>query len=121
MAIAAYILAGIIAAGIIYVGVNYLLVPTRTAAGFGVPDPPAANPFYSVKGVRDIASGLITIGLMIFGSPALLAVGLLAMTIIPIGDMVIVLRSGGSRAAALGIHGATAAVMIVIVALLLAV
>lgn len=119
MTIAAYTFAGLIAAGIIYVGASYLLAPTRTAAGFGVPNPPAANPFYSVKGVRDIASGLLTIGLMIFATPAVLAVGLLAMVVIPLGDMLIVLRSGGTRTAALGIHGTTAAAMLVIAALLL--
>ncbi|MFC4943396.1 DUF4267 domain-containing protein [Pseudonocardia sp. GCM10023141] len=119
MTIAAYALAGLIAAGIIYVGAAYLFAPARTAAGFGVPSPPAANPFYAVKGVRDIASGLITLALMVFGGPHLLGVGLLALAVIPIGDMVIVLRSGGTRKAALGIHGATAAVMIVIAAVLL--
>jgi hypothetical protein len=33
-----------------------------------------------------------------------------ATSIIPVGDAVIVLRNGGKRAAAIGIHGATAAV-----------
>jgi len=31
---------------------------------------------------------------------------------IPVGDALIVLRSGGPRAAAYGVHGATAAVML---------
>ena len=35
-----------------------------------------------------------------------------AASIIPVGDAVIVLRSGGSRAAAFGIHGVTAVVML---------
>ena len=33
-----------------------------------------------------------------------------AASLIPLGDAVIVLRSGGTRAAAFGIHGATAVV-----------
>jgi len=35
-----------------------------------------------------------------------------AASLIPLGDALIVLRSGGTRAAAFGIHGATAAVIL---------
>ncbi|CAN5863733.1 hypothetical protein BH11PSE6_BH11PSE6_22920 [soil metagenome] len=44
------------------------------------------------------------------GRPHLLGAYMIAASLIPIGDMVIVLRSGGTRAAAYGIHGTTAAV-----------
>lgn len=43
----------------------------------------------------------------------------IAFAIIPLGDAITVLRAHGSRAAALGIHGATAAVMLLGSALLL--
>jgi hypothetical protein len=44
-----------------------------------------------------------------------------AATLIPVGDAAIVLRSGGTRAAAFGIHGVTAVVMAAVgVALLMA-
>ncbi|MFC9951574.1 DUF4267 domain-containing protein [Streptomyces prasinus] len=42
-----------------------------------------------------------------------------AATVIPVGDALIVLRSDGPKAAAYGMHGATAAVMLVIGTLLL--
>ena len=45
-------------------------------------------------------------------APHLLGAFMAAASIIPVGDAVIVLRSGGTRAAAFGIHGATAAVML---------
>ena len=45
---------------------------------------------------------------------------MLVMTLIPIGDAVVVLRSGGSKATAYGVHVATAVVMAVIGILLLA-
>jgi hypothetical protein len=45
---------------------------------------------------------------------------MLAATLIPVGDALIVLRSKGPRAAVYGIHGATALVMAVITILLLA-
>ena len=37
---------------------------------------------------------------------------MVAAALIPVGDAIIVLRSGGSRAAAFGIHGATAVIML---------
>jgi hypothetical protein len=43
----------------------------------------------------------------------------LVATIIPAADAAIVLRHGGTRAIAFGIHGATAVIMIVTAALLL--
>ena len=42
-----------------------------------------------------------------------------AASCIPIGDAVIVLQNGGTRATAFGIHGATAAVMLAVSATLL--
>jgi hypothetical protein len=42
-----------------------------------------------------------------------------AASLIPIGDALIVLRSGGSRAVAFGIHGVTAVVMLAASAALL--
>jgi hypothetical protein len=45
---------------------------------------------------------------------------MLAATFIPVGDALIVLHSKGPKAAAYGIHAATALVMVVITILLLA-
>jgi hypothetical protein len=44
---------------------------------------------------------------------------MLAATGIPVGDALIVLRDNGPRAAVYGVHGSTAAVMLVISVLLL--
>lgn len=46
------------------------------------------------------------------------ASGLLAASIIPLGDAFIVLRGNGPKATAYGVHGATAAVMLATAALL---
>jgi len=43
---------------------------------------------------------------------------LLAATVIPVGDAVIVLRRGGQKARAYGVHGATAAAMVAIAVIL---
>jgi hypothetical protein len=44
---------------------------------------------------------------------------MLVATIIPISDAAIVLHHGGSRAVAFGVHGSTAAAMLIISGLLL--
>jgi hypothetical protein len=116
----AYILAGLIAAGIIFIGAQYIWAPGATAPGFGFRElPQNGEGYYSVKGVRDIAAGLIVFTLMAAVGHREMAWVILALTSIPVGDMLVVLRYRGRKAAAFGIHGATAAVMLVITVLLL--
>jgi Domain of unknown function (DUF4267) len=64
------------------------------------------------EGRRDIGSGLFVFLLMANGSPRLLGEFLLVASLIAMGDAAIILRSGGSRAAAFGIHGFTALLII---------
>src|SRR5689334_7198117 len=118
----AYALAGLIGAGIIFVGARFIVAPRVAAAGYGVqPDlgPRSVGAYLSVKGVRDIASGLFLFILMAAGATHLLGWVILAATIIPLADASIVLRSGGPKSIAWGVHGLTAAVMLVTSALLL--
>ena len=63
-----------------------------------------------VKGVRDIASGLFVIILIVAGATHLLGWVILAATIIPLADAAIVLDNGGpkSKSIAWGVHGVTA-------------
>lgn len=117
-----YVLAGLLAAGIIFLGARFLIAPRVAAAGYGVlPDVDEASvrAYLSVKGVRDIATGLFVIILMIAGETHLVGWVMLAATIIPLGDAAIVLRSGGAKSVAWGVHGVTAVVMLVTTALLL--
>ena len=117
-----YVLAGLLAAGIIFIGARFLVAPRVAAAGYGVPadlDQPSADAYLSVKGVRDIATGLFVVILLIAGATHLAGWVMLAATIIPLADATIVLRNGGSKAIAGGVHGATAAVMLITSALLL--
>jgi Domain of unknown function (DUF4267) len=117
-----YVLAGLLAAGIIFLGARFLIAPRIAAAGYGVlPDVDQASvrAYLSVKGVRDIATGLFVIILMIAGETHLVGWVILAATIIPLGDAAIVLRSGGAKSVAWGVHGVTAVVMLVTTALLL--
>nr|WP_083466723.1 DUF4267 domain-containing protein [Kibdelosporangium sp. MJ126-NF4]CEL18219.1 putative membrane protein [Kibdelosporangium sp. MJ126-NF4]CTQ90550.1 putative membrane protein [Kibdelosporangium sp. MJ126-NF4] len=118
----ANVLAGLIGVGIIFVGVRAFWVP-QAAAGFGIPDTPTEDSNFqawlAVKSVRDIASGVFIFILLVAATPQVLGWFMLAATGIPVGDALIVLRSKGSKAAAYGVHGATAVVMLAISVLLL--
>ncbi len=116
-----YWLAGLIALSIIVIGGRFAFAPYAAAAGYGVAvtAQPSWEAYLSVKAARDIVSGLITALLILNHSPHLLGWFVLVATIIPAADAAIVLRHGGTRAIAFGIHGATAVIMIVTAALLL--
>jgi hypothetical protein len=117
-----YTLAGLIAGGIIFIGARFILAPRVAAAGYGVqPDLSQlyAGAYLTVKGVRDIATGLFVFILMAAGATHLVGWVILAATIIPLADATIVLANGGPKSIALGVHGLTAAVMLTTSALLL--
>ena len=119
----AYGLSALIGAGIIVIGARFLLAPRAAAAGYGLPAAPEAEPvgaYLAVKGVRDITSGLFVFILIAVRDPRVLGWLMLAATLIPVADSVIVIRHHGSKAIAYGVHGATAAFMLATVGLLLA-
>jgi hypothetical protein len=124
MSLIGYSLSGVIAAAIIFIGLRFLWDPATAANGYGMPGPHAPSAGFSgwlaVKGVRDIVSGLFVILLMVSGSPRLLGDFMLVASLIAMGDAVIVIRSGGIKAAAFGIHALTAAVIIATGAILIA-
>ncbi|NUW40840.1 DUF4267 domain-containing protein [Nonomuraea rhodomycinica] len=104
-----------------YVGVNYLLAPESMAPNFGLPSWPHGEGagFLAVKGARDLASGLVILTVLVTGNRRVLGWVMLATALTPIGDMFIVLLSGGSAATAFSVHGATAAAVILAGGLLL--
>ena len=91
---------------------------------FGIANSPLPSTGFTawlaVKGTRDIASGLFVFLLMAEGSPRLLGEFLLVASLIAFGDAATVLRSGGKRAAAFGIHGLTALVIVAVGATVIA-
>ena len=116
------VLVALIAAGVIVIGCFYLLSPERISGTFGL-KPPASDAgtraWLRPKGIRDIASGLVLLTLMLTADMRLVGIALLAYAIIPFGDMSIVLGSGGSKSRAFSIHGVTCAVMLVVGLLLI--
>ncbi|MBV9975572.1 MAG: DUF4267 domain-containing protein [Hyphomicrobiales bacterium] len=113
-------LSGVIAIAIIFIGCRFLLAPSTAAAAYGVPAgaEPNSRAYLFAKGIRDIASGLFAAILIASGSAHILGWFMLAATLIPIADALIVLRQGGSRTIAYGVHGSTAVAMLIISGLL---
>ncbi|GAA2531683.1 DUF4267 domain-containing protein [Winogradskya humida] len=106
---------------IIFIGVRFLLVPHAAAAGYGVPvEPGKGDAFLSVKGVRDLTYGLVGLALLAFVGVQAEAWFMLVVALAPLGDTVIVLRHGGTKAVAFGIHFATAVTVLISAALLFA-
>ncbi len=116
MLLTGYSLAGLIAAAITFIGARFLWAPATASRDFGIANRPSPSTGFTawlaVKGTRDIVSGLFVVLLMAHGAPRLLGEFLFVASFIPLGDAAAVLRSGGSRKAAVGIHGLTALVII---------
>jgi Domain of unknown function (DUF4267) len=101
---------GAVGVGIIPIGTRFLVRPEAAAAGFGLRTAPR-DPYLAVKGIRDIASGLVLL-LALAHDRRIAGRTALAAATIPLGDMILVLTRGGSRRVAFGVHGATGLVMI---------
>jgi hypothetical protein len=105
----------LVAIGIIAIGILYLANPRAAAKSFGLPLPEeGANITWwlRLKGGRDVASGLVLLALMAWGTPRTIGIVLLVEAIIPASDMSLILAAKGSTKRAFGIHGLTAALMI---------
>ena len=115
-------LAALIAVGIIVIGGFYFASPQRILGTFGL-KPPASDAdtraWLRPKGIRDIAAGLIVLTLMLTADTRLVGIAVLVYAIIPLGDMSIVLGSGGSKSTAFSVHGVTCAVMLAVGLLLI--
>jgi hypothetical protein len=109
--------AALIALGIIGIGSSYLVSPSRISPSFGL-KPPASDAdtraWLRLKGIRDVASGLVVLTLLLTTDTRTVGLVLIAFAIIPLGDMSIVLGSGGSTSKAFSIHGLTCAVMLIV-------
>jgi len=111
------IVTALIGVGIIGIGCFYLAAPQRISGTFGL-KPPASDAdtraWLRLKGIRDVASGLLVLAMMLTGDWRLVGIVVLVEAIIPLGDVSIILGSGGSKSTAFSVHGVTCAVMIVV-------
>lgn len=117
----AYGLAILLSLMILFIGFRFLLVPRPAAAAYGVPAKADGDPAYlTIKGLRDGSYGLVGLALLAFVGPHAEAWFMLIVALVPLGDTVVVLRHGGTKAVAFGIHFATAVVILVGAGLLFA-
>ena len=111
-----YGLSSLIAIAIMFLGARFWLAPQTASGAFGIANsPPPSTGFaawLSVKGTRDIVSGLFVLLLIASGSPRVLGEFMLLASLIAFGDMATVLRSHGSKALAFGMHGLTGLVIV---------
>jgi hypothetical protein len=115
-------LAVLVSLGVIVIGCFYLASPERILGSFGL-KPPAPDAdtraWLRLKGIRDVATGLVVLTMMLTTDGRSVGIVLLVFAIIPFGDMTNILASGGSKSKAFSVHGVTCAVMLVIGLLLI--
>jgi hypothetical protein len=115
-------LAALIAVSMFVIGCFYLVSPERMTGSFGL-KPPASDAdtraWLRPKGIRDLVFGLVVLTMMLTADGRLVGIALLVEAIVPLGDMSIILGSGGSKSRAFSIHGVTCAVMLVVGLLLI--
>jgi hypothetical protein len=122
LAVTAYALATVLALFVAFIGARFLMAPQAAAAGYGVPAKPGGDAAYlEIKGVRDLTFGVLGLALIAFAGAHAAGWYMLVVALAPLGDTLIVLRHGGTKATAFGIHFATAVVVLLSAALLFAV
>jgi len=87
-----YAIALLVGLGMIFLGARFFFSPEAATAGFGIRF--NANGDYSfdhIKGIRDIFTGILLCAFVLLNERRAVGVTLLAGTIIPVNDMLIVL------------------------------
>jgi hypothetical protein len=120
MTVTAYTLAVVLDLFCVFLGYRFLFQPGPAAVGYGVPADPKgdAAAYLTVKGLRDGTFGVLGLALLAFAGARAEAWFMLCVALVPLFDTLIVLRHGGAKAVAYGIHFATAIVVLVSAALL---
>lgn len=120
MTVTAYTLAVVLNLFCVFLGYRFLFQPAAAATGYGVPARPEgdAGAYLAVKGLRDGTFGLVGLALLFFAGVRAEAWFMLAVALVPLFDTLIVLRHGGTKAVAFGIHFATAVVVLISAVLL---
>ncbi|NUW44828.1 DUF4267 domain-containing protein [Nonomuraea rhodomycinica] len=115
----AYGLAVVLDLLILFIGYRFLTQPRAAAAGYGVPaEHGDAAVYLTIKGWRDLTYGVMGLALLFFVGARAEAWFMLVAAIMPFADTVIVLRNGGAKAVAFGVHFATAVAVLISSALL---
>jgi hypothetical protein len=118
--VTAYTLAVVLNLFCLFLGYRFLFQPASAAAGYGAPADPAgdAGAYLTIKGLRDGTLGVVGLALLAVAGAHAEAWFMLCAALVPFGDTLIVLRNGGQKVVAFGIHFATAVVVLISAALL---
>lgn len=96
--------------GLIFIGGRFLLAPEVAERGFGLLHDQPTNSFHYIKGVRDLFSGIVLAGFTLVNWRKPLAIVVLAGSLIPVVDMLVVLSAPMAVPGTEWIHGLTAVV-----------
>jgi hypothetical protein len=87
-----YIIALLLGMGMIFLGARFFISPEAATVGYGIHfNAQGDYSFHYIKGIRDIFSGLVIGVLVLMKERRALGITLLAGTMIPVTDMLIVL------------------------------
>jgi len=87
-----YIISLLLSLGMIFLGVRFFIAPEAATDGYGIHfNAQGDYSFHYIKGIRDVFSGLVICVLVLMKERRALGVTLLAGTMIPVTDMLIVL------------------------------
>jgi hypothetical protein len=100
-------------AAIILIGLRFLLLPRQASLAYGI-EPNNIRALTAIKGVRDIVSGVVPLIVWRVAGRSAFGWAMFGASLTPIGDALIVMGTGGKWSAALGIHGVTALVLVVV-------
>ncbi|HEU5028638.1 MAG TPA: DUF4267 domain-containing protein [Spirillospora sp.] len=118
----AYGLATVLSLLVLFIGARFLISPRAAATGYGVPAMDGGDPAYlAIKGLRDATFGVLGLALLAFSTAHAAGWYMLVVALAPLGDTFIVLRFGGTKATAFGVHFATAVAVLASAALLFAI
>jgi len=104
------------------IGVRFFVAPRAAAAGYGVvANEHGDSAYLTIKAVRDTTFGILGLTLLAFSGARAAGLFMLVGALVPLADTAIVLRHGGRRAIAFGVHFATAVALLVDAGLLLSI
>lgn len=93
-----YAIAFILGLGMLFLGARFFWSPEAATAAYGIHfNAQGDYSFHCIKGIRDIFSGLIICAFVLLHERRALGVTLLAGTMIPLADMLIVLSKSYNR------------------------
>ncbi|WP_048512187.1 DUF4267 domain-containing protein [Chryseobacterium sp. FH2] len=83
---------------LLFIGLRFLISPINAELDYGISTKTHADySFHYIKGIRDLFSGILLILLVLAKERKALAIALLAATVVPLGDFMIVMGENGSN------------------------